>query len=220
MKLQLALDLVSLEEALRAVAELEDLVDQVEIGTPLIIREGVRAVAAVKGRFPRLPVVADLKIADGGEFEARLACEAGADIVTVLAWAHNVTLAAAVREAQRWGRQVMVDLLGLPDAARRAVEVERLGADWVCVHTASDLQPGGHSAAGRGPLDELSRTKGAVRTARVAVAGGVGMDTVGEIARLGPDAVIVGGGIMGRPDRREAARRIREEGRMSGEAGR
>ena len=206
MKLQLALDLVDLEEALRTVAELEGLIDQVEIGTPLIIREGVRAVAAMKARFPGLPVVADVKIADGGEFEARLACQAGADIVTVLGWAHEVTLAAAVREAERWGRQVMVDLIGTTDVRRQVAEVERRGAGWICVHTASDLSAGGH-----GPLADLREAMGAVRKAKIAVAGGIGVETAREIARCGPDLLIVGGGIMGRPDRREAARRVREE---------
>jgi 3-hexulose-6-phosphate synthase len=210
-KLQLALDLVTLEEALRAVGELDGLVDHVEIGTPLVIREGVRAVAAVKERFPRLTVVADVKIADGGEPEARLAFEAGADIVTVLGWAHDATLDAAVREAGRWGRQVMVDLLGMSDPAHRAAEAERMGAGWVCVHTASDLAAAGHSAGGRGPLDDLARTREAVRTAKVAVAGGIRVETVREIARLGPDLIIVGSAVMGSPDRRETVRRIREE---------
>ena len=206
MKLQLALDLVDLEEALRTVGELEGLIDQIEIGTPLIIREGVRAVAAMKARFPHLPVVADVKIADGGEFETRLACQAGADIVTVLGWAHEVTLGAAVKEAARWGRQVMVDLIGTTDVSRQVAEVERLGAGWICVHTASDL-----SASGQGPLADLQEAMGAVRKAKIAVAGGIGVQTARQIARCRPDLLIVGGGIMGQPDRREAARRMREE---------
>ncbi len=209
MKLQLALDQVDLGEALRVTAELESLIDIVEIGTPLIIREGVRAVAAVKERFPALTVLADVKIMDGGEIESRISFEAGADIVTVLGLAHDVTLAAAVREAGRQGRSVMVDLLGVADLRGRIAQVESIGAGYVCVHTASDLQGSGRLPA-RDPLRALEEAVAAARAAQVAVAGGITAETVAEVARRGPQIVIVGGGILKDPNRREAARRVRE----------
>ena len=82
MKLQLALDLVDLNEAQALLAELHDLVDLVEIGTPFLIREGVKAITDIKRTYPALEVLADVKIMDAGDYEAKLAYDAGADIVT------------------------------------------------------------------------------------------------------------------------------------------
>ncbi|ECH9276582.1 3-hexulose-6-phosphate synthase, partial [Salmonella enterica subsp. enterica] len=44
MKLQLALDLVDIPGAKQLVAEVQEHIDIVEIGTPVVINEGLRAV--------------------------------------------------------------------------------------------------------------------------------------------------------------------------------
>ena len=69
---------------LRVLASAAPAVDIVEIGTPLLIAEGLGAVRAVCSAHPGMIVLADTKIMDAGGYEARLAFEAGADIVTVL----------------------------------------------------------------------------------------------------------------------------------------
>ena len=64
---QISLDLTDLGEAL-ATAELARRagVDWLEAGTPFILAEGVHGVRALRERFPGVPIVADLKIMDGG----------------------------------------------------------------------------------------------------------------------------------------------------------
>lgn len=64
MELQLALDLVNIPEAIELVKEVEQYIDVVEIGTPVVINEGLRAVKEIKEAFPQLKVLADLKIID------------------------------------------------------------------------------------------------------------------------------------------------------------
>ncbi|EDW4537521.1 3-hexulose-6-phosphate synthase, partial [Salmonella enterica subsp. enterica] len=64
MKLQLALDLVDIPGAKQLVAEVQEHIDIVEIGTPVVINEGLRAVKEIKEAFPSLTVLADLKIMD------------------------------------------------------------------------------------------------------------------------------------------------------------
>src|SRR5439155_25171482 len=70
MRFQLAIDTQALSEAEALVSRVRHLVDLVEVGTPLLIREGVGAVRRLRAVFPDLTLVADLKIADGGHFEA------------------------------------------------------------------------------------------------------------------------------------------------------
>lgn len=100
MELQLALDLVNIAEAKEVIKEVEDHIDIVEIGTPVVINEGLRAVKEVKEAFPNLKVLADLKIMDAAGYEVQQASKAGADIVTILGVAEDMSIKGAVEEAK------------------------------------------------------------------------------------------------------------------------
>ena len=64
---QVSLDLKSTEEALaRAATALEAGADWLEVGTPLILAEGLHAVRALRREFPNTPLIVDLKTMDGG----------------------------------------------------------------------------------------------------------------------------------------------------------
>lgn len=206
MKLQIALDMAGLDEALAILADIGDTVDIVEVGTPWIIREGIRNVTILKEKFPALSILADLKIMDAGKLEAGDAFEAGADIVTVMAVAHDPTVAGAVEAAEKHGGAIMADLLATADPAARALDMERLGVRHVCVHTAFDLQ-----ASGCEPLEELIVVSKAVTRAGVAVAGGVNLANLPEIARHNPGIVVVGGSLtnLASPERRDAALKMK-----------
>lgn len=205
MRLQLALDELTIDEAVGIISELRDLIDIVEIGTPLVIKEGLAAVAAVRKRFPQTTILADLKIMDGGSYESRIAFEAGADIVSVLALAHEVTIQAAVEQAVAHDGEIMIDLIGTDDTATGVERTEELGADWVCVHTAADLT--GKQALDSRSLQEAVAT---ARRCRVAVAGGINLDTVAELARYKPATLVVGSAIVKSQYRRQTASRLRE----------
>lgn len=105
MELQLALDLVNIPEAIELVKEVEQYIDVVEIGTPVVINEGLRAVKEIKEAFPQLKVLADLKIMDAGGYEIMKASEAGADIITVLGATDDATIKGAVEEAKNKRRK-------------------------------------------------------------------------------------------------------------------
>src|SRR5437868_10835136 len=113
MKLQLALDLVNIPEAKELVREVEAYIDVVEIGTPVVINEGLRAVKEIKEAFPNLRVLADLKIMDAAGYEVMKASEAGADIVTVLGASEDMTIKGAVEEARKQGKQILVDMISV-----------------------------------------------------------------------------------------------------------
>ncbi|SQC44233.1 putative hexulose 6 phosphate synthase [Klebsiella pneumoniae] len=61
MKLQLALDELTLPEALVFIDKVVDDVDIIEVGTPFLIREGVNAIKAIKEKYPHKEVLADAK---------------------------------------------------------------------------------------------------------------------------------------------------------------
>jgi 3-hexulose-6-phosphate synthase len=204
MKLQLALDHRMLSDALRLLEPVADLIDIVEAGTPLILSEGVRAVREIRRRFPRLAVLADFKIMDAGELEASLAFEAGADIVTVLAAAEDVTIQRACGAAREAGARVMVDLIAVPDPVRRMREVAPAGPSWFCCHAAFDT-----ADAGGNPLASLAALRAASAEVEIAVAGGITPERLPALLPYSPAIAIVGGFVARAADPREALLSIR-----------
>ncbi|WP_085992982.1 3-hexulose-6-phosphate synthase [Oceanobacillus senegalensis] len=206
MKLQLALDLVNTEEAIELVKEVKDHIDIVELGTPVINREGLRAVKEMKAAFPELEVLADEKIMDAAAYEVAGAAEAGADIVTILAQAEDTSIKGAIEEAKKQGIEVLVDMIGVKDIQSRAEELDKLGADYICVHTGYDLQ-----AEGKDSFADLRKIKEVVKNAKTAIAGGIKQETLQEAINAQPDLIIVGGGIANQENKNEVAKSMKEQ---------
>jgi 3-hexulose-6-phosphate synthase len=200
MELQLALDLVDIPQAKLLVKEVEAYIDIVEIGTPVVINEGLRAVKEIKEAFPHLKVLADLKIMDAGGYEVMKASEAGADIVTVLGVSEDMSIIGAVEEARKQGKKILVDMIAVKNLEQRAQEIDALGVDYICVHTGYDLQ-----AVGKNSFEDLLTIKRVVKNAKTAIAGGIKLSTLPEVIKANPDLVIVGGGITGQEDKKAVA---------------
>lgn len=199
MKLQIAIDNASADTILDTVDKIADIIDIVEVGTPMIIRDGQSAVRMVKEKYPHLTVLSDSKIVDGGALECGYAVEAGADIITVLAMAADETISDVIDTAHEAGRKAMADLIRVPDIQKRAKELWNLGIDYICVHTAFDVQK-----KGRTPLGDLKELVQAVPSGMCAVAGGVNLKTIDEYVRLNPAIIIAGGALYNAPDVRQA----------------
>ncbi|WP_149094280.1 3-hexulose-6-phosphate synthase [Paenibacillus terrae] len=206
MELQLALDLVDIPQGIALVKEVESYIDIVEIGTPIVINEGLHAVKAMKEAFPNLKVLADLKVMDAGGYEVLKASEAGADIVTILAVAEDATIKGAVEEAKKQGgKKILVDMIGVKNLEQRAKEIDALGVDYICVHIGYDLQ-----AEGQSPFEALQTVKKVVKNSKTAVAGGIKLSTLAEVVKAQPDLVIVGGGITGEDDKKAVASQMQQ----------
>lgn len=181
MKLQLALDLVDIPGAIDLIKEVEEHVDVVEIGTPVVINEGLKAVKEVKTAFHDLTVLADLKIMDAAGYEVSQASAAGADIITILGAAEDESIKGAVEEAKKQGKQILVDMIAVKDIETRAKELDELGADYICVHTGYDLQ-----AVGQNSFEDLHTIKSVVKNAKTAIAGGIKLETLAEVVKHQP----------------------------------
>lgn len=191
---QISLDLVDIPEALQtAEMALEAGVDWLEAGTPLIIAEGMNGVRALRGAFPGVPIVADLKTMDGGWLEAELMAKAGATHVVVMERAHTETIKVVVQAGRDLGAAVMGDNLGADDPVAAAKRLEDLGCDFVIHHVGYDERRGA-AAAGRpvpSPLDDLPRVVGAVGIPVQAV-GGLSVEQAMRAPELGSPLVVLG----------------------------
>lgn len=190
MKLQLALDDISLVDALVLAEKVRDYVDIFEIGSPFIIQEGMRAVREFRRYFPKKKILADTKIMDAGEYEAELTFKAGADYCTVLGVTDILTIKACLAAAKKYGKQVFVDTICVPDLNTRIKELEDVGVDSISVHVGVDEQ-----AVGQTPLNALKQVKQLSKHSQLSVVGGIKVSTVDQYQALGADIIIVGGGV-------------------------
>ncbi len=191
---QISLDLTDRAEAL-ATAELalRAGVDWLEAGTPFILAEGVHGVRALRERFPGVPIVADLKIMDGGYLEAEMMAKAGATHVVVMGRAHEETLKCVVKAGRDYGVKIMGDNLGFPDMVAGAKLIEDLGCDFVIHHIGYDERRG-IAAAGRrmpSPLDDLRAVVAAVNVPVQAV-GGLTLEQAVRTPEFGAPLVVIG----------------------------
>lgn len=203
MKLQIALDDITLEDALALVEKVRDYIDIIEIGTPFVYEYGMQAVRTMKEHFPDKEVLADMKIMDAGYYEAEEALKAGADYVTVLGVTDNLTIQGCKEAAEKYGKEIVVDMICVDNMEERIAKLEELGVHGLAVHTGTDQQ-----AAGRTPLDDLKVMAAAAKSAKISVAGGIKADTVKDYAVYKPDVLIVGGGICHAEDPAAAAKEI------------
>lgn len=73
-ELQLAIDLLNKEEAKRISEKVEEYVDIVEIGTPIVINEGLPAVQHLNENISNAKALADLKIMDAKRLWSKPSC--------------------------------------------------------------------------------------------------------------------------------------------------
>ena len=203
-ELQIAFD-GDMSTALDILAQVRPYIDIAEVGTPLVFRDGMSAVRKLRAAYPRLTLVADLKIMDAGEAEADIAFAAGADRVTVMALASDATISGALRSANRHRKQVMVDMMQVVDPLLRAGELLGLGCDLICLHTAHDLQSDQVP-----PYSQLAQLRAALPEAQLAIAGGLKLPALEQILPLAPQVIIVGSAITAAKDPRQAARQFHE----------
>lgn len=205
MKLQLALDEFEIDDALDLAEKVREYIDIIEIGTPFVIRNGVKAVSSFRKWFPEKEILADTKIMDGGYFESKLASDAGADYITVLGATDDATIKGCLKATREAQAKLVVDMVCVDDLAKRTRECEAMGVEVLAVHTGVDQQAAGHT-----PLGDLKTMKSAASIAKIAVAGGINSKTIDRYVALEPDIVVVGGAIAHAEDPLEEARLIKK----------
>ncbi|HEY0299596.1 MAG TPA: 3-hexulose-6-phosphate synthase [Arachidicoccus sp.] len=198
-KLQVAIDLLSTQDALELAAKVAPYVDIIELGTPLIKQEGLAVVTAMKAAHPDKLVFADMKTADTGALEAEMAFKAGADLVTVMGTVDDATVKGAVEAAKKYGKKVVVDTIGVKDRVKRAREVTAFGVDFVELHAGLDEQAlPGYSI--QKLIDE-----GKEAGVPFSIAGGVNANSIKDVLAAGAVVAVAGSAIYAAQDPAKAA---------------
>ena len=205
-KLQIALDCNDSDTALQVLEEVYPYVDIAELGTPLMVAEGAAGIRRLRKEYPALTLLADIKLMDGGGPIASIAFEAGADIVTVLGVASDLTIRGVAEAAEKYGKKSFVDLICAKDPEKRAMQIDGIGADYIGVHTSYDLRE--EKSA---PLEDLKKLKACVKNAEISISGGIRLEMLDSILEAEPDIIVTGSSIMNSMDRRGTAKALYEK---------
>jgi 3-keto-L-gulonate-6-phosphate decarboxylase len=195
-RLQLALDVLEIATASRFVEATAEWVDEFEVGSPLLVMEGVRAIHELRRQCPDRPLLADTKIADSGALIAEACFAAGVNSITVLAQASQGTLQEARAVANRYHGVVWLDLIGAENPVVRAQVTAHL-VDGFVVHRPPSGIP-------RVVVDNVLALGKPVR-----VAGGLTVEAVTRLGGLALDGIIVGSAILKSDDPGSMARAFR-----------
>ncbi len=205
-RLQIALDTFDLPAALGPLQKAAQHIDVIEVGTVLCLSEGMHAVRAIRALFPDHPVLADVRIAEAGNIIARMAFEAGASWVSVVAGASLTTVQQVCAVAARFDGEVQIELGETYD--RVAAQAWRAaGAQHVIVHRSRDAEAAGDlswRADDLAMIDELH-----AMGFTVTITGGI---TAGELPAFAdrPVGIIIAGrAVVGADDPAAAALELR-----------
>lgn len=191
---QISLDLVDLDEALEtAHLAMRAGVDWLEAGTPMLMAHGANGVKVLREAFPNVPIIADLKIMDGGYREVEIVAKVGATHVVVMERAHPHTVREVVKAGRDFGVSVMGDNMLGEDMVASAKRLEDLGCDIVIHHIGFDERRGIAASGQRmpSPLDRLREVCDAVSVPVQAV-GGLSTEQAIACPSYGAPLVVLG----------------------------
>jgi len=142
-------------------------------------------------------------IARAGEYEAEPFYKAGADICTVLGASGIATIKGVIAAAKKYGKEVQVDMINVPNKEALAKEAVAAGAHIIGVHTGLDAQAAGHT-----PFADLAAIAALKTGAKISVAGGVKAATTKQVKDAGAAIIVAGAAIYGAADPAAAAAEI------------
>ena len=189
-KLQFALDIISIDEALQIAEFLRPYWDILEIGTALLLQEGLRSVAVIRERFPEAVIMADTKIIDGGALLSEAACEAGADIISVVSFAAERTIKLCIEVTHKYEKRVLLDHLSVDWISADLMKKSAYGADIIGLHIPTDVQ--GTSQINKNAILAI---KGQTDAA-ISIAGGVNPHMVQNLNGYPVDTFVAGGYLL------------------------
>ena len=205
--LQIALDTVDLPGALGPLQKAAPHVDIIECGTILVLCEGYHAVRAIRALFPDKRILADVRIAKAGSKIARLAFEAGADLVSCVAGASLTTIEQVCDVAAEFDGEVQVELADEWFDAERARAWRQAGVEHVIVKRSRDREAAGDLSWKDEDMDRVDEL--AAMGFTVTITGGMSPADLPAFAGRAVGIVIAGRAIVAAEEPAHAAAELR-----------
>lgn len=205
--IQIALDYATIDEAL-AMAQIgiEAGIDWLEIGTPLIVSQGIAPIGQMVRAFPDYPVLADYKTMDSGWKNVERTAQQGGHVMTVCAGSPDQTVKSAIAEGKKRGIWVVADTIGVKQQAQRARQCAEWGVDMIYLHYGADQRKADATQDSTQWLAEVQQA--------VSIPIGVGCFDVEDgarAARMGAELIAIGHPVISDAHPLEALRRFVRE---------
>ncbi|WP_313466845.1 orotidine 5'-phosphate decarboxylase / HUMPS family protein [Carnobacterium sp.] len=186
MKLQTAIDRVSLEDAIRLAQVLNGKTDILEMGTSLVKDYGNLAIEKIRQVLTESELLVDIKTIDEGAYEFQQGYFYGGDILTVMGAASYDTLKACYEVSQEKGKTMLIDLLEVNNA--KIEQILEFEEAIFCLH---------HSIDRKDKLDATASVaefrKNFPQVKRIAIAGGIDLEQAKELAEQGLTEIVIVG---------------------------
>jgi 3-keto-L-gulonate-6-phosphate decarboxylase len=201
--LQVALDNVTLQDAIDSVEKYGEIIDVVEVGTILHVAEGVKATKEMRKRYPNKIILDDIKGADAGKTLAELCFGAGADIMTAICSADINTMIAMKKVGLSYGpdKDVQVELYGDWTFEDAQMWLDN-GINQLVYHRSRDAELAGKTW---GPVDFEKIGKLCEMGFKVTITGGLKAEDLHLFKDFPIHGVIGGRGIRNAADPKQAA---------------
>lgn len=207
LKWQFGLDVGTMEEAHACLDAVGDMPDIIEIGTPLIFYEGVKAIKEVRERCPNQEILVDCKMIDAASLMSAGMYELGADIVTVEGGSHDYVISEQARVAHEYGKPCEADMMNVKNLEQRALELLDLGVDIVGMHATSQaLRPNELH------INDIRRILSVVPAEKLCIAHSITLDTLDTVLSFKPSITVCQIPVINQAttpeERREAALKV------------
>ncbi|UUD37231.1 Probable 3-keto-L-gulonate-6-phosphate decarboxylase [Mycoplasmopsis californica] len=207
--LQIALDNLTIEDAIASAKKVEKYIDVIEVGTILIASEGKKAVKALREAFPSKIIVADGKIADAGKVFGKMFFENGADFTTCICAAEVPTISETMKIAKEYGQDKEVQIELTSNFTWDQVKAwKEAGVPQVVWHRSRDSQASGVKW-GQKDIDAVSRL--AKDGFKVTITGGVELEDIKLFKDIPVFIFIAGRALRDAANPEKAAKEFKDE---------
>lgn len=189
MKLQISFNTTNLHHALATAQEIADYADIIELGTLLLLNNGIEAVQEFRNTFPNKPLLIDAKIVNHGKEIIALLQKHDVDWVSLMAGTDKSIIHATCSAAATSKTKIMLDLLDSGSLAQSALEAKSLGAEAIKFHHPY----GNNDLFAFTEKWELVRDNSSLP---VFVSAKITRENITAIARLNPYGIVIGSAII------------------------
>jgi len=190
MKLQIAFDIPEIDQAIAIAEAIQEYADIIEIGSLLLYRYGIESIQTFRRHLPQKQILVDMKIVDRGKEASKLALQAGADWVTVLAGTSKNVIHAACATAHDMNKRVMLDLIDSSSLGQSALDARSLGVDALLFHKPIDDKDAQLSV-----LEQWDMVRGNTDLP-IFISAPVTRSTINSVIDLRPEGIVLGKVIM------------------------
>ncbi len=202
MKLQIAMDMTSIDQYWDVLDKVHDLVDIIEIGN-IGMYEGARLIPLTKEKYPDNEVLWDQKVQF--LYSNIPAIDLGADYVSVDADANDDTFRSHLEYCHKKGCKVVGDMITASAGSVQMLRLEGLGVDQISFHPNAH-----HDRYPVGDVMQLQIAQIVVEHTEISAYGGFTLDNVRPVLELRPQVICVGAAIWKAEDPRKVTLAFRE----------